>query len=365
MVSINQTVGVSGQPISLAPVRSNGLPSGEIAAGNTTIEISLNTDDYATCRYATTTGVSYSAMSGRFSPSLGTTHYATVYGHVDDVTYSYYVRCTSIYDTPNTDDYVISFKLKKTPATNQSLGVGVAAPGGGGASSRGSGSIAYGSQFLYRASVTLSGFAMPLGAVSVLRDGKKEAAVQAKPDGTFSVLVDALERGTYTFLTYAEDSQGKKTATYSSTLTLESGTNNTISNIVLPPSVTVTKDTVEVGEDIVLRGETAPGSTVEVYIQPQVPGQGLGSAKKFIATSTEASATERGGTWALDADTAGFTKGTYRIRARTIKSPQAESTYSTVLLVGVGEGPTPDTGMAADINKDGKVNLVDFSTIQK
>lgn len=361
MVSINQVVGVSGQPISLAPVRSNGLPSGEIAAGNATIEISLNTDDYATCRYATTTGVAYSAMTGRFSPSLGTTHYATVYGHVDDVTYSYYVRCTSIYDTPNTDDYVISFKLKKTPATNQSLGVGVAAPGGGGASSRGAGSIAYGSQFLYRASVTLSGFAMPLGAVSVLRDGKKEASIQAKPDGTFSVFVDALERGTYTFLTYAEDSKGKKTATYSSTLTLESGTNNTISNIVLPPSVTTPKDTIEIGETIALSGETAPGSTVEVYIQPQVPGQGLGSAKKFIATSTEASATERGGLWSLDADTAGLTKGTYRIRARTIKSPQAESTYSTALLVGVGEGPTPDTSMAADINKDGKVNLVDFS----
>jgi hypothetical protein len=87
----------------------------------------------------------------------------------------------------------------------------------------------------------------------------------------------------------------------------------------------------------------------------------LGSAKKFIATSTEASATERGGLWSLDADTTGLTKGTYRIRARTIKSPQAESTYSTALLVGVGEGPTPDTSMAADINKDGKVNLVDFS----
>jgi hypothetical protein len=361
MISINQQVTVTGQPISLAPVRSNGLPAGEIAAGNATIEISLNTDDYATCRYATTTGVAYSMMAGRFSPSLGTTHYATVYGHVNDVTYSYYVRCTSIYDTPNTDDYVISFKLKATPTTNQSLGVGVAAPGGGGASSRGAGNIAYGSQYLYRASVTLSGFAMPLGAISILRDGKKEASVQAKPDGTFSVLVDALERGTYTFLTFAEDSKGKKTATYSSTLTLESGTNNTISNIVLPPSVTATKDTVEVGETISLSGETAPGSTVEVYLQPQVPGQGLGSAKKFIATSTEASATERGGAWSVDVDTAGLTKGTYRIRARTIRSPQAESTYSTVLLVGVGEGPTPDTGMAADINKDGKVNLVDFS----
>src|SRR3989344_8805086 len=47
------------------PFRSNGLPTGTIPSGITQAEISLNTYEYATCRYATSTGRSEERRVGK------------------------------------------------------------------------------------------------------------------------------------------------------------------------------------------------------------------------------------------------------------------------------------------------------------
>ena len=36
---------------------------------------------------------------------------------------------------------------------------------------------------------------------------------------------------------------------------------------------------------------------------------------------------------------------------------------STVIYMGVGQDPSPDFSLRADLNKDGKVNLIDFSIL--
>jgi hypothetical protein len=53
--------------------------------------------------------------------------------------------------------------------------------------------------------------------------------------------------------------------------------------------------------------------------------------------------------------------GTFQIKARAITPGGHESAYSTLAFVGIGENPNPDFSTRADINKDGKVNLIDFS----
>ena len=57
-----------------APLRSNGQPYASLSSGTTQSTLSLTTDENATCRYATTPGVAYSAMPNTFSQTGGLSH---------------------------------------------------------------------------------------------------------------------------------------------------------------------------------------------------------------------------------------------------------------------------------------------------
>ncbi|NBV76679.1 hypothetical protein EBR66_00725 [bacterium] len=134
---------MSTEIIPTMPVRFNGLPSGLIPAGNNVIEVSLNTNRFATCRCATTSGVLYDDMTYQFSPTVGTSFYRVITGHQDDTTYHYYVRCMDTNGIKNDDDYDISFKLLPTPDSDSSI---LGKPGADG--SGGAGAIPYGSPSL-------------------------------------------------------------------------------------------------------------------------------------------------------------------------------------------------------------------------
>ena len=90
---------------STPPVRSNGLPSGNINTGTQTL--SLTTDESATCKYSTTSGTSYDSMTDTFSTTGGTSHSQSL--SLSDGSYSYYVRCMDSVENKNIDDYTISF----------------------------------------------------------------------------------------------------------------------------------------------------------------------------------------------------------------------------------------------------------------
>ena len=68
---MNTPVGGSPPPDTTPPVRSNGLPTGTLAAGTTQTTLSLATNENATCRYATTAGVAYASMTNTFTTTGG------------------------------------------------------------------------------------------------------------------------------------------------------------------------------------------------------------------------------------------------------------------------------------------------------
>ncbi|MBI2098574.1 MAG: hypothetical protein HYT49_02855 [Candidatus Wildermuthbacteria bacterium] len=101
------------------PRRSNGSPSGILPAGTISATIELTTNQNATCRYSTTAGVRYTAMSDIFFTTGGTAHSQNVSGLANGESYTYYVRCTGHYSDPLTDpfynanvtDFIISFDI--------------------------------------------------------------------------------------------------------------------------------------------------------------------------------------------------------------------------------------------------------------
>lgn len=342
MVAIVTPVTTTLENENTAPILSNGLPSGTIAAGNSTIELSLETTEPATCRYSTTPGVIYSAMTGSLRSINGQLFYTAVSGHVNNTSYTYYVRCADTLGVVNTSDYEITFALDVTPISNTSI-VQTSTSGSGGV-----GPFPDGSSVLYLASVTLRGWASPQSKVYVLKDGTQEGWGQAGSDGAFKSIASGLERGSYTFLAYAVDTKERKSATFSTTLTLAQGSNNNISDIVVPPTIELSPATIDVGANVTLSGESVPGSTIEVSLTR------TGSTpKKFTTTVGD-------GAWELVIDADDLARGTYGIRARTIRSERSASEFTGTLFLGVGESLGESAG-SSDLNADAKVNLVDFS----
>jgi hypothetical protein len=349
IIVIIEPVSVSASSSASPPNRSNGFPSGEIEADHDTIEISLNTDEPATCRYATSSGVTYYSMTTTFTSwaSSSTIHHINVSGHVNGTSYIYYVRCTDANDFANPDDYEISFSIKADPEFDTSISAGDAGPGG-------VGPFLGGSAYLYLSTVTISGDASPGGRITVLKDGVTVATAQVATNGTFTVTPPAFERGTYTFSTYVTDRAGRRSSSYASTMSFGQGTNNTISDIIVSPTIDIDDDSVATAETVRVFGEGVTGATIELLVD---------GAKKFSASTTKSVAGSPDGMWEISFPASALSRGTHILRARTTVPGRTASGVSTVILLGVGEEPNPSATRSADLNRDGKVNLVDFSIL--
>jgi len=118
--SLNDSVTITLPDIT-PPVRSVGSPSGSQYSGTTQVTLSLTTNENATCKYSTSSGTSYDAMTNTFSTTGTTSHSQIVSGLSDGQSYSYYVRCIDGSSNPNTDDYMISFSILSSETTKENL----------------------------------------------------------------------------------------------------------------------------------------------------------------------------------------------------------------------------------------------------
>lgn len=115
------TSGIASVTISVVgdttpPTRSGAQPAGALAAGTTQTAVGLATGEPATCRFATTPGVSYAAMTGAFTTTGGIAHSMTISGLIGGGNYAYYVRCQDTSANANLDDFPISFSVAAIPA---------------------------------------------------------------------------------------------------------------------------------------------------------------------------------------------------------------------------------------------------------
>lgn len=101
-------------PDVLPPGRLNGSPSGTLSYGTTQTAVSLTTDENATCKYATTTGVAYASMANTFTTTGNLSQSVTITGLSNGQSYAYYVRCQDTTGNSNTDDFTISFSIAAT-----------------------------------------------------------------------------------------------------------------------------------------------------------------------------------------------------------------------------------------------------------
>lgn len=382
----------------IPPYRFNGAPSGTVSGVTLNVELFLETNELAVCKYDTVPGTNYFAMPNTFT-GTGLIYHTQVVPVAPSSTYSYYVRCIDDEDNFNIDDYLIEFIMNppptgssttdgtedgdgtgtgnsgsgdgggaggetgsgggSTPTTGGSSGTGGSGGGGGGGTGSTNDSSAGGgfesTDGPYRsgdARVIITGYAFPRSTVFALVDGKAVTQVNAGNDGSYSVTIDAIARGVYTFGVYALDSAKVKSSTFSTSFTVTGARTSALSNINLTPTIKVTPDPVDPGVALKVTGYAIPNSTITIENEKD-----KSSASRQTLTATS----DGNGAWSTTIDTNGFSVGTYRIRAKSVQTDGLSTNFSNYTLYGVGQSAAKPIN--ADLNRDGKVNLIDFSIL--
>jgi hypothetical protein len=98
----------------IPPERFNGQPTGELSGTTISVEISLETNEFAVCKYSLTASTTYDAMPGIFS-STGLLFHSRVVTVTPSSINRYYVRCMDDEGNKNVDDYLIQFSVNAAP----------------------------------------------------------------------------------------------------------------------------------------------------------------------------------------------------------------------------------------------------------
>lgn len=382
----------------IPPVRFNGAPSSTVSGVTLNVEIFVETDELAICKYSLTPGVDYFAMDKTFS-NTGKIYHTSVVAVATSTHQVFYVRCIDDEDNYNTDDYLIEFDVSDSPTgtpntegehegdgsgsgnsgsggggggggtegesngdspnTGGTSGTGGSGGGGGGGSGGSSGSTAGGgfenTDGPYRSGdgrVIVSGFAYPRSEVVILVDGKVAQKARAGNDGEYSVTVDAIARGVYTFGIYALDPAANRSSTFSTSFTVTGARTSALSNINITPTVKVTPDPVNPGAVLTLSGYGLPNATITIENEKD---------KSAANKQTLSAETNSAGAWSTTLETNNFSNGTYKVRVKAVQSETRFTNFSNYVLYGVGQSAVKPIN--ADLNRDGKVNLTDFSIL--
>lgn len=199
--------------------------------------------------------------------------------------------------------------------------------------------------------VTLQGIAYPSSTVTVLKDSAVAVQVPADPQARFNITVGSLSAGSYTFGVYGTDADGRPGPTVNFTVTLTTGTTVTITGIFLGPTIAADKTLVSAGETLTLLGTTSPSSDVHVYVSSD-------AEQEFAA---QASST---GAWSKQILASELNVGEHTARSKAEDPSGAVSEYSNSVAFSVASVADPDAGyLRADVNTDGRVDLIDFSIL--
>jgi len=192
------------------------------------------------------------------------------------------------------------------------------------------------------ATAIFKGKAYPGALVTILKDGIVATTFKVDTTGYFSKSLTGLPAKIYTFGIWAEDVKGRKSLTLSYSISLI-GEMTTTMEIFLPPTFELDNVEVEQGKDLGMAGQTFPLSNLNIF------ANGL----------TRKTSADEEGDWSYKLDTTLLALGTYAAKVQSQTDEGEQSPFSQALSFSV----TPPKCRGADLNFDGKVNIIDFSIL--
>lgn len=201
--------------------------------------------------------------------------------------------------------------------------------------------------------VVLEGKAYPNASVNVLKDGTIVGVIPANANSDFLFETSDVTPGATTFGFWALDSAGMRSITFTTTFQVSQNAVTTVSNVFLPPTIDLRSKKVNITDLLDAFGSTAPTVKVSLYVDKE---------KDARITATSSSS----GLWGAMVPLLGLQDEAFHsikaIFEQFGEGDQAKSGYSQAInfYVGLRDVATPGN---ADLNGDGKVNLVDFSIL--
>lgn len=387
----------------IPPERFNGLPDQPVGGTTPFVEISLETNKFALCRWSSEPDTPYGSMANNFDtpghPFRAPYHifHFTVVPVTPGTLEQFFVRCIDEEGNVNIDDFIIAFPVNdqptgqaneegdvdgdgsgtgnegsgdgagsggttgessgETPLFGGSAGTGGSGGGGGGGSGGRTGAGGGGGfepvDGPFRSGdgrVIISGLAYPRADVTINVDGQRFDTIRADASGAYEVTLDGIARGVYTFGIFAAGGNNVPSSVFSTSFTVTGARTSELSNVNIPPSILVAPDPVDPGQALNFSGFALANATVTLEYRR------TGTAAQTIATQSDSN-----GRWSVEVSTAGFTTGTYEVRARAQRADGAQTNFSQPTFFGVGQ--TAELPINADLNRDGRVNLIDFSIL--
>jgi hypothetical protein len=224
-------------------------------------------------------------------------------------------------------------------------------PGSGGGGNNGGGG------YLIPTSITFKGRAYPFSKIYLLKDGQLILTSMANLDSKFLfTLNNGLDTGNYLFSLYSEDSLKRRSTLFNLSLFITEHTTTTVSGIFISPTIAVDKSTVKQGNSLIISGESTPMAEIILSIFSLY-------TQREIFKSVQADAN---GTYLYNLDTSFMNYGQYQIKSKAYIDGEISS-FSPIVGFAVGFSnifiKPKECSLIADLNKDCKVDLVDFSIL--
>ena len=193
--------------------------------------------------------------------------------------------------------------------------------------------------------ITISGIAYPQSTVTFYVDSVSKASVKAGANAQFQATITNISVGSHTVGLNSQDPNGRKSLTISFVVTVTSGTTVTLSDVLLPPTIDISAFQLARGDVLKIFGQAQPSADVDIRVYSSE------IINKVSANSD--------GAYDFDFDTRPIAEDYHTTKSRALIT-QGATPFSSVLQFVVGK---ISRGKTSDTNKDGKVNIKDFSIL--
>lgn len=194
--------------------------------------------------------------------------------------------------------------------------------------------------------VIFHGFAFPKGTIFLLKENQNFATTVADEKGEFRIDINQVFRGTIQFLLKAQDDNKRPSVDLPFSVETDPSKVVVIANLIFAPTIELSKEKANPGDLIEIRGKSVPNAKIEIrVINPE-------GKETIFETGVDAS-----GNWKHLLDTKGLKNGKYRIRAKAFAFGES-SVFSRIVSFDLGV-----VCKIADLNCDGRVNIIDFSIL--
>jgi len=199
--------------------------------------------------------------------------------------------------------------------------------------------------------VIFTGRAYPERKVTLLKDAQIVASTVSGADANFEITLTNITAGSYIFSVYSEDDNDNRSSLLTFPLTLSDGVIIKVTGIFISPTIDVDKLEVKKGEVVKIFGQSIPNSDVMIII----------NSDEEIYGKTK---TDKIGAYLYNLDTVEVEIGNHLAKSRVTLEEGISSLSKTVgFKVGTKTilKATTKCLLKADLNGDGRVNLIDFS----